>query len=171
MKKIFLFLLILASACKTTKHNNDFRGIKWGASKDEVIKAEGREPDNIEGEFLVYATTLNKVPMMLGYRFAGDRLATATYIPQNAGNMPKEINEAYVSISDSLNKVYGASNDSLMDNGTKVRKTWQTPSTEIHIIYYMQSFMLEYSSKMFRPMLVNEPQPAIEEEEEQQGEE
>lgn len=164
MKKLILFFIAITIvvSCKTTKHNSDFRGLKWGASQAEVIKLEGRQPDATENNLLIYISRLSGVPMMLGYRFVDDKLAAATYIPQNAGSMPKEINNAYINISDSLTKVYGASRDSLMDEGAKVRKTWQTPSTEIYIIYYMQSMMLEYSSKTYKPLLIN-AQPKQEE--------
>lgn len=158
MKKILLFLIaiVIVVSCKTTKHNSDFRGLRWGATQDEVIKLEGRKPDATETNLLIYTAKLSGVPMMLGYRFVDNKLAAATYIPQNAGSMQKEINDAYINISDSLTKVYGASRDSLMDEGAKVRKTWQTPSTEIFIIYYMQSIMLEYSSKTYKPLLMQQ---------------
>ena len=51
---VILCLLVSCSACSAKKPKwEGFRGLQWGASKEEIIKAEGRDPDYYTPEFRV----------------------------------------------------------------------------------------------------------------------
>ena len=121
MKKFCMVLvaLCLLAACSSGAEEartwNGFRGVDWGATIDDVIRAEGREPDNrvslplVSGETeteIIYKTTVSKFTenAEVYYSFLnGGRLIGAAYAIRSGENYDED--HAYLELA--LTKVYG----------------------------------------------------------------
>lgn len=159
MKKLLLLLLVLMNTC-VKKNSGDFNGLKWGATHADVIKGEGRKPDDAtQKNLLVYYSKLKGVPVQLGYIFVGDTLASAAFIPQDASSSKAKIKAVYLHLTDSLTKLYGASQDTTLEENAKFKKTWHTKTSNIYLYYYMESFLLSFTSKKFEPLINMDPDP------------
>jgi hypothetical protein len=156
--KYFIMLFVLLNTC-TKKNSGDFNGLKWGDSQEKIIEREGAKPVDIQKDLYVYNKKLNGVPVQLGYIFVNNQLASAAYIPQDAGSMKDKIKATYLHITDSLTKIYGASQDTTLEDGTKFKKTWHTSVSNIYLYYYLESFLLTFTSKRFEPLINMESDP------------
>ena len=160
MKYLLLSIPFLLFSMCGRKTVGDFHGLKWGDSKAQVKKIEGKLPvDTSEENLYVYSPKdINGVPVQLGYIFVDDQLASATYIPMDATAMKSKIKKTYLYIGDSLTKKFGASKDSVMEEGSKFKRTWHTSSSNIYLYYYNESFMLSINSKRLEPLIDMSPE-------------
>ena len=153
---LFCVPVLLLSMCGR-KSSADFHGLHWGDPRAQVITTEGKAPDDSsEKNIYVYGKTLCGVPMQLGYVFVGNQLASAIYIPQDAGAMKDKIRKGYLLLTDSLTKAYGPSRDSTMEDGAKFKKMWQSKTSNINIIYLKQeneTFVFSVVSKKLEPLI------------------
>ncbi len=156
--KYFVFFLTIALLCRCTpKDDSDFQGLKWGDRPSQIIKKEGRAPDDSSDKNVyVYGKDLFGVPMQLGYIFADSQFASAVYIPKDAGAMKDKIHQAYLKLSDSLTKAYGPSRDSTIAENNKFKKQWQNKNSNISIVYVKEGaeiFVFSIVSKKLEPLI------------------
>ena len=129
-KKLLVVLLALcvlaacSSCSKETPKWNGFRGINWGATKDEIIKIEGKEPYMIEpdvtttsGQVLTILTyegeSVSKFTdnVAVGYDLISNHLVSANYWIRSLGN----IDEDYNYLQKALSETYGNPSDKGLD--------------------------------------------------------
>lgn len=87
----------------------DFRNVRWGMSKEEVIMQEGT-PDERNEDMLIYKIEISGVSLGLKYKFIDDVLVEALF-----GNIEKYIStgsyyDDYQTIKKALTAVYGPPN-------------------------------------------------------------
>lgn len=89
---------------------NHFRGTRWGMSKEQVVRIEGRPNhlENSEGiDFIQYPQRILNMDCMIGYVFAENNLAKARYSFLGKRGDKNQYIEEYDKIKEILIKIYG----------------------------------------------------------------
>ncbi len=86
----------------------DFRKIKWGMNKQDVIASENDQPTARESNYIAYACKLSRLDCVLFYQFIPNgKLYQAGYYITNEHINENLFIEDYHSIDNSLRKKYG----------------------------------------------------------------
>ena len=120
MKKILLFMLAVslgfaAVSCKDrgqvdTKNapEFDFRKIKWGMNRAEVMETEVAKPSGEKADIVTYRDEFDGIPVIVGYLFDGDIVTRAGYLMLGSYDVPNKYIEDYEKIKISMIEKYGA---------------------------------------------------------------
>lgn len=139
-------LLTIFSGC-ARREVQDINGLKWGATRAKVIEAEGK-PNATEANVYIYSRNLGGIPVQLGYMFVQEKLSAATYFPDIVKiNDTSALHKAFISVTDSLNKTFGPSQDEVLENGEKLKKSWHSHGTNVYMYSYLKSFMLTFNKR------------------------
>lgn len=85
-KKLCLFRVavclfgLLAVSRNVCAEGFDFRSIRWGMNRFEVMASEDGAPKRMKRDEILYRVSLFKRPVHLMYRFCEDRLVGARYV-------------------------------------------------------------------------------------------
>lgn len=81
--KIYFFIFFIFFSLKAIAQENDVRMTSWGMTKDQIINAEGRQPENIESsdndEILDYNLVLDNRNVLCTYHLLNGRLYKVVY--------------------------------------------------------------------------------------------
>lgn len=89
--------------------NPDIRNINWGATMEQVIAAEGREPDEVEGKLFVFSDeTAAGKPATLFYQFNDEgKCCSVSYILAATHSNDNDYISDYKSLKEKLTDKYG----------------------------------------------------------------
>ena len=120
------FFLLLNTVCIAAE--NDFRSVRWGMTKIEVMANEALKPDSFKGQSITYKTMILGKEMVLVYEFVDNKLVNATYFfPLNTDQDRNDVEAV-------LLKKYGPSQDRRKKEGDSSSRKWETPTTEIRLV-------------------------------------
>ncbi len=105
MKKVILIMLMIF-ACFAL-YAFKFRNNEWGASLNEVIRSEGKEPVDKNEELLVYKDELNNLDCGIIYNFINNELYSGSYIFINKHSNKTLYISDYKELKSLLIKKYG----------------------------------------------------------------
>ena len=136
---------------------SDFRNMKWGMSKEEVIKAQGTGYRETEKGALYYTRVREEdYPADAEYTFENDKLVMGVfYITQNKEDKPVTIDD-YNELADMLSTRYGApvlkeqyysseedktddtakQADLILNNKLQLRTAWGLNGTELRVVMF-----------------------------------
>lgn len=145
-----------------------FRNARWGMSPEEVVTAEGREPDRRDQEALYYATSFGGQDAVAVYFFTDGALSSAAYTFDVSYLNPMSYVRDFLRLKEELEAEYGTPTSDrniwrdtflrgFLDEGTAVEMglltkvaDWKTPETEIRLWLSGQSLrvnlMIYYKS-------------------------
>jgi hypothetical protein len=167
-----LIALCLAAtwAAATAATSYDFRHTTWGMTADEVIKSEGKDPQERSEKIAVYSTKISGKDFLLIYQFIENKLAIAGYMLDEKHTNKTDYLADYNEIKELLIKKYGEpaedqqewKNDLYKNNtakwGTAISvghlsytSIWETPNTTINLALHGDNFEIQcgvlYNSK------------------------
>lgn len=149
MKKIISLLIIVLfiislTACGTNQKFS-FRGVSWGMTPDQVMKAENSEGFMINGAYFVDGFYLD-APCTISYTFTSDKLSEIMIMYKGFYATYEAFNECYRQ----LNKLYSGTVPITSDTSDapmpQIRTTWKLPNAHIQSIYVYES---DYSEESF----------------------
>ena len=155
-----LMLNVICSAAE-----NDFRNVRWGMTKIEVMAHEALRPVSFEGASITYRTMILKKEMVLVYQFVNNKLVDATYF------FPLDTDQDRNDIEEILLKKYGPSQDRLKTENEVFFRKWETPTTEIRLfsdkgdvgrIHYTSKKLKAYRLKLERKRTLQQDQALME---------
>lgn len=176
----FLFLLLFT----TTASSADFRKTEWGMSKEQVKKTETGEILEDTPDKIAYVETVVSYPVLLVYKFNGNKLIWGSYGFKQENETDDEYLEDFINFESVITNKYGkgekldrwTNKDSEYRNNPAVAvragdlimwRSWETPTTVIKLIMYGYNgefntdayyFSKKYSDKtsaVFRDILQN----------------
>jgi len=101
--------LVLASApLAASAAGDDFRGMAWGSSIDQVKAAEKAKFFGQSADSLVYKDTVAGIHMAVMYKFAGGALVEGSYLSEEQHTNKNDYISDYEKIKGLLTKKYGA---------------------------------------------------------------
>jgi len=103
----------------------DFRKVRWGMTKIEVISSEDLKPESFAGPSITYRTLLLGKEMYLIYEFIDNKLIDAVYL------FLAETENDYTEIERIISKKYGEPISKRNTGITDFYYKWDTPLTEI----------------------------------------
>ena len=117
--RIFSAVILVASLCghAWAGLDPDFRLIRWGMNRFQVIASEALSPIGFEPGEILYRVLLFDRPSLLAYRFSDGRLVSARYV------LPTKSSDSMDGIANLLAMRYGLSDASFqgMPEGESVR--------------------------------------------------
>lgn len=112
MKQIFTTTLLLILPLTYIKAQHSFRNVDWLMSKADVIAAEKRKPDQVQGNKIVYQNvTAGSFKADLVYSFNKTGLYEGSYIIKTVHSDNSQYYEDYLRLKRTLVAKYGESND------------------------------------------------------------
>ena len=154
---VLLVLAVCLCASVVRAQKDNFRGLPWGASREDVIKAEGGktiDPSNIfpEGtplslvlkdpglESLVYAGQASHLDCVYAFYFAGNKLVQGMYVFSEKHSDANLYIEDFQKVRSSLIGRYGDPKEDVAmwsDERYKSDRTqWGKALTEGHLAYH-----------------------------------
>jgi len=152
----------------------DFRGIPWGASRQEVRAKEAQGAMHDTDELLVYPQRLSDMDAEAVYIFVADRLVRAKYMFREEFSNENRYIDAYLRVKSLFAGKYGEPvedstiwrNDLYRDDpddwGKAVERgdlsfltSWATPETQLALLLlgnnFESSLVVEYESVRLKP--------------------
>lgn len=156
MKKYFWMIFIIAllgTGPGYGKDATDFRNVKWGMSRDEVIQLEKLRLKDEEPSKLFYETAIAGQQCILIYSFINDKLFSGNYLFSDKHSNYNEYINDYLNIKALLEEKYGKYTDNdqkwtqkinfELDKGMAVAmgylnylSSWKTDATEIDLLLF-----------------------------------
>ncbi|WP_300668560.1 hypothetical protein [Desulfoluna sp.] len=121
---VCLFCLFMASG-RAFAEGFDFRNVRWGMNRFEVMASEDRAPKRMRNGDILYRVPLFKRPAYLMYRLAEDRLVGARYVLPLKRSDTLERLEALVSLR------YGALRQVAASEG--MVRVWESPDRTVRL--------------------------------------
>jgi hypothetical protein len=118
-------LIALSSSCPAEEA--EFREVRWGMTKIEVMAVEGLNPESFAGPTITYRTLLLGKEMYLIYEFVDNKLVDAMYV-----FLVKDKTD-YSEVVAVLKKKYGAPLSEREKDVADYYFKWQTPLTAIEM--------------------------------------
>ncbi len=100
-----------ASAALDDLGPRGLRNAVWGDSRKRVTKLEGRGPDDIQDDKLIYEDKLAGRPVSAVYTFDRDRLTDGAYVFRSGYRSAKEARDHYRELKELMEAKYGAAED------------------------------------------------------------
>ncbi|GEM_PF-4014887 len=119
---LFCFLVVSRTV---SAEGFDFRSIRWGMNRFEVMASENRAPKRMKRDEILYRISLFKRPAHLMYRFYEDRLVGARYVLPVKGADTLDKLEKLVSLR------YGAARKETASVGAL--RVWHRPDRTIRL--------------------------------------
>lgn len=119
------FLVSISSGCPGDEI--DFRSVRWGMTKIEVMAVETLKPESFAGPNITYRTLLLGKEMFLIYEFIDNKLIDAMYV------FLVEDENDYEAVADILKKKYGSPLSERKEGISDYYYKWVTPLTEIEV--------------------------------------
>lgn len=105
----------------------DFRNVRWGMNRFEVMAAEVMAPKRMKRDELLYRVSLFRRPAYLMYRLYDDHLVGARYVLPVKGTDTTEQLVALVSLR------YGAAGKQPSSQGTS--RVWRQSDRTVHLFF------------------------------------
>lgn len=149
------FFLVQSTICVAAE--NDFRNVRWGMTKIEVMANEALKPDSFGRQRITYRTMILGKEMVLEYEFVDNKLVNATYFFSVNTDQDQQDIEAV------LLKKYGPSRDLEKKEAPSFFRSWETPATEIRLyadqgdigrIHYTSKKLQAYRLKLERKRML-----------------
>ncbi|MGE4518868.1 MAG: hypothetical protein AB7E04_05100 [Desulfobacteraceae bacterium] len=83
MKKIIFITVFILWSSFSSAEDNDFRTVKWGMSRVEVLAAEKLKPLKVADDYISYKFNLFGQEVFLLYEFVLNNLLSAKYVYEN----------------------------------------------------------------------------------------
>lgn len=83
MKKIIFITFFILWSSFSSAEDNDFRTVKWGMSRVEVLAAEKLKPLKVADDYISYKFNLFGQEVFLLYEFVLNNLLSAKYVYEN----------------------------------------------------------------------------------------
>lgn len=150
---MILIIALLGPGFVYGKNAADFRNVKWGMSRNEVIRLEKLQLKDEEESKLFYETAIASQQCILIYSFINDKLYSGNYLfIDKHTNFNEYIND-YLNLKALLEEKYGKYTDNDqkwtqkinfdMDKGMAVAmgylnylSSWKTDATEIDLLLF-----------------------------------
>ncbi len=124
--RVTLFLLLVSSS-GAFAGDLDFRHVRWGMNRYEVMASETGSPKRVRPNEILYGVALFRRPAHLMYRFYEDRLVGARYVlPLKEGDTLEKI-DGLVSLR------YGVSQAGEMASRVSVSRVWKLPERTVRL--------------------------------------
>ncbi|MGM0417383.1 MAG: hypothetical protein ACQEQS_01550 [Thermodesulfobacteriota bacterium] len=136
MKKCMIFFLFFTCAFQGyAQEDYEFRDVKWGMSRVEVIAAEEMKPLRITKKYISYKFELMGSNIFLLYEFFDNSLSGASYVYETSDD------EKFSKILQTLKIKYGKPEKKNNDY------FWKTEEVEIYLKKNPSLFKIKYSSR------------------------
>ncbi|NDY58926.1 hypothetical protein G3N56_19495 [Desulfovibrio sulfodismutans] len=174
-----LMLTLAVPSLLAAEDAYDLRSVKWGMSREDVVKSEGKKPILDKDNMLVFKDTLfgNQIHVM--YIFADSKLCKAMYFLADEHTNKNDYIDDYDVFKETLDSKYGTPKDSrvLWKNELYAKdkefygqaislgylemiSIWETPTTRIACVLDGENFNVQlkviYDSKEFIDLLKKE---------------
>ena len=137
---IVLNMFGMADAAQT-----DFRNIRWGMTKIEVMASESGTPESFTGPELTYRTTMLGKEIYLIYEFIDNKLIHAIYV------FIDQTGSEYEEVEKILERKYGKKVMNENENSEAYYFKWETPLTEVVLKRGAgKDCKIEYQSKQLK---------------------
>lgn len=103
----------------------DFRYVRWGMNRYEVMASEAGSPKRLRRDEILYEISLLGRPVHLMYRFYEDRLVGARYV------LPLKETDTLEKIDDLVSLRYGSSRGEATASGAS--RVWKKPDRTIRL--------------------------------------